>query len=285
MPQHDLHEDNRLSWNAATDAHNSHKQDQAGFLRSGGSTLYPEEIELLGEVRGKTLVHLQCNAGQDTLSLAKLGAIITGVDISDTAIEFARKLSTDAGIPATFHRSDIYHWLGTTEERFDLVFVSYGALCWLSDLKTWGRGIARVLNPNGRLVLLEFHPVYSIFEEGWKLTYDYMGGTHLKFDGGIGDYVALTYDDATDKLPNYVEGVKDFQNPHPAHEFFWGVADIVSALLEAGLQLTTLREYPYSNGFKRFSDMREIAGKRFVMPEGQPSIPMMLGVVAQKPTG
>src|SRR5262249_18500319 len=83
MTQHDLHEANRLSWNAATDANNSHKQDQAEFFRAGGSTLYPEEVELLGDVRGKTLVHLQCNAGQDTLSLARLGAVVTGVDISD----------------------------------------------------------------------------------------------------------------------------------------------------------------------------------------------------------
>src|SRR5215471_19282234 len=104
----DLHEENRLSWDAATVAHNSHKGDQAAFLRNGGSTLYPEEIEVLGDVRGLSVVHLQCNAGQDTLSIAQLGAVMTGVDISDTAIDFARQLSQDSGIPATFVRSDVY---------------------------------------------------------------------------------------------------------------------------------------------------------------------------------
>src|SRR5258706_3131863 len=104
----DLHEENRLSWNEATKAHNSHKGDQAAFFRAGGNKLYEEEKELLGDIHGLSLVHLQCNAGQDTLSLAQMGAKVTGVDISDTAIEFARALSTDSGIPATFHRMAIY---------------------------------------------------------------------------------------------------------------------------------------------------------------------------------
>src|SRR4051812_10965825 len=105
MLRKQMHEENRVAWNAATEAHNSHKVDQAGFFREGGSTLFPEEVELLGDIAGLSLVHLQCNAGQDTLSLARLGATVTGVDISDTAIDFARQLSADSGVPATFVRS------------------------------------------------------------------------------------------------------------------------------------------------------------------------------------
>lgn len=104
----DLHETNRLAWNEATRAHNSHKADQARFLREGGSTLFPEELKLLGDVAGLSLLHLQCNAGQDTLSLARRGASVTGVDISDEAIAFARRLSAESGIPGTFHRADVY---------------------------------------------------------------------------------------------------------------------------------------------------------------------------------
>src|SRR6185295_8428864 len=131
-----MHEDNRIAWNAATEAHNSHKADQAAFFRDGGSTLYPEEIELLGEISGKKTVHLQCNAGQDTLSLARLGAEMTGVDISDTAIDFARRLSADSGISGTFHRSDIFDWMAQRAESgegFDIAFSSYGAINWLTD--------------------------------------------------------------------------------------------------------------------------------------------------------
>ena len=108
MVRRDLHQDNRLSWNAATVAHNSHKQDQAHFFRQGGSTLFPEELELLGDLRGMSLLHLQCNAGQDTLSLATLGAETVGVDISDEAIEFARRLSADSGVKARFERADAF---------------------------------------------------------------------------------------------------------------------------------------------------------------------------------
>ena len=165
-----FHEDNRRSWNAATEAHNSHKQDQAAFFRAGGSTLFPEERELLGDVAGSSLVHLQCNAGQDSLSLAALGADVTGVDISDTAIAFARQLSADAGIPATFERADVYDWLAdAAPERFDIAFSSYGALVWLSDIRSWARGVARILKPAGRCVLVDFHPFASIFGWDWKL--------------------------------------------------------------------------------------------------------------------
>src|SRR5215467_11974926 len=118
----ELHEENRLTWNEATVAHNSHKGDQAAFFRQGGTTLHLEELELLGDLEGRSVVHLQCNSGQDTLSLARLGAHVTGVDISDTAINFARQLSHDSGIPAVFERMDIYDWLEQTKhstQRFD----------------------------------------------------------------------------------------------------------------------------------------------------------------------
>ena len=106
------HEQNRLSWNEATKAHNSHKADQAKFLREGGNLLYPEETALLGDLTGKSVLHLQCNTGRETLCMKQLGeATAVGVDISDEAIEFARKLSTDSGLEATFHRADVYDWL------------------------------------------------------------------------------------------------------------------------------------------------------------------------------
>jgi SAM-dependent methyltransferase len=277
-----LHEENRRSWNAATDAHNSHKRDQAGFLRDGGSTLFPDEIELLGELAGKSLVHLQCNAGQDTLSLARLGAVVTGVDISDTAIAFATQLSIDAGIPATFVRQDVYDWLaeaGTNAARYDIVFCSYGAICWLSDLTTWAQGIAAILHPDGRFVVIDFHPYAMTLDEHWQRAYPYFaGGAATRWDEGIGDYVAMSGEALAPS--GYETGIEAFANPHPVHEFLWGIGEIVTALIEAGLRITALREYPHSNGAKLFDDMRELPGKRMVPPEGTPSLPMMYGIVA-----
>src|SRR3712207_313518 len=150
MDRRDLREQNRLSWNAAAGAHQSHRGDLARFLREGGSTLFPEERALLGDLEGKTLAHLQCNSGGDSLSLVLLGAAVTGVDISDEAISAARNLSSESGISAGFERSDVYDWLekAAREERsFDVVFSSYGVVCWLPDLGLWARGIAAIVEP------------------------------------------------------------------------------------------------------------------------------------------
>jgi 2-polyprenyl-3-methyl-5-hydroxy-6-metoxy-1,4-benzoquinol methylase len=283
MPQKDLHQANRLSWNEATKAHNSHKGDQAAFFRSGGTTLFPEEVELLGDVRGQSVIHLQCNAGQDTLSIARLDATVTGVDISDEAIDFARKLAADSGIPATFIRSDIYDWFATADQQFDVVFTSYGALVWLSDIRAWAAGVHKLLKPGGRLVLIEFHPFMCILDEHTLMPrYDYMYGKTEFVADGVGDYVAYS----NESLSLGAEpglGVQDFQNPHPVYEFAWGIGDVISALLAAGLNLKHFHEYPYSNGFVPFAHAREKPGRRKYPPEGVPNIPMMYSVVATKP--
>ncbi|MBD2021592.1 methyltransferase domain-containing protein, partial [Leptolyngbya sp. FACHB-36] len=276
----DLHEDNRLSWNQATKAHNSHKGDQAKFLREGGSTLFPEEIELLGDLANCSLLHLQCNSGQDTLSLAQLGAVVTGVDISDEAISVAQTLSIASGIPATFYRPDVFDWLQEAADRgdrFDRVFSSYGAVCWLSNLTLWANGIAAVLNPSGRFVLVDFHPVALAFDENLQYAFSYFSDEPLTVEDGISDYVAAS---KTELVPwGYEPGIENFRNSHRSHEFAWGLGQVVTALLQAGLTLHALYEYPYSNGCKLFEQMREGPGRRLFPPQGVPNLPLMYGIV------
>ncbi|HEY8599652.1 MAG TPA: class I SAM-dependent methyltransferase [Thermomicrobiales bacterium] len=278
------YEANRQAWNAATQAHNSHKADQAAFFHGGGSTLFPEELGLLGDICDRTIVHLQCNAGQDSLSLAARGARVTGVDISDYAIEFARQLAADTAIAATFERSDIYAWFAEAQaagRQFDIAFCSYGFLCWLSDLRGWARGIASVLKPCGRFVAVEFHPFSMIFDDDWSRTDDYpTGGQPLDWRSGVGDYVAISGDGLTPS--GWIEGITDFRNPHPGHEWSWGLGEVVTALIEADLTLETLREYPYSNGERRFVGMREGEGKRMYPPAGMPAVPLMFGLTARR---
>ncbi|MYD11424.1 MAG: class I SAM-dependent methyltransferase [Chloroflexi bacterium] len=283
MPNRTQHQTNRLSWNEATKAHNSHKGDQASFFRAGGDTLFPEERALLGEIAGKTLLHLQCNCGQDTLSIvARLGAVATGVDISDEAIRFARQLSEQSGIPADYARADIYDFFVANLRKFEIVFSSYGAICWLSDLAEWGRGIASCLQGGGRFVLVDFHPMFSMLDEDWRPRFDYMGGRPVEFESGIGDYVALTGETAeTDKLD---VGVRDFRNPYPGVEYCWGIAEVVMALVDAGLRLTHFREYDYCNGFRPFPDMSELGNRRYGAPPHLPgNIPLMFSLVAESP--
>lgn len=281
MPNRIHHETNRLSWNEGTKAHNSHKGDQASFFRAGGDTLFQEERQLLGDISGKSLLHLQCNCGQDTLSIAqRLGAAVTGVDISDEAIRFACELSEQSGIPAQFLRGDIYDFFATNQRRFELVFSSYGVLCWLSDLTEWGRGIASCLQAGGRFVLVDFHPAFTMLDEEWRLRFDYMGGRFHEFESGIGDYVALT--GAAAEIENIEPGVRDFRNPYPGIEYQWGIAEVVMALLDAGLRLTQLREYPYCNGFRPMSDMADLGNRRYgAAPHLPGNIPLMFSLVAE----
>jgi SAM-dependent methyltransferase len=284
VERRDHREQNRISWNAAVGAHDSHRGDLAGFLRAGGSTLFPEELELLGDLEGKTLAHLQCNSGGDTLSLALLGATVTGVDLSDGAISSARRLSTETGIPAEFLRADVYDWLEEAARaglRFDIIFSSYGVVCWLPDLEAWARGIAAVLNDGGRFVLVDFHPAAEMFDERWAHARDYpSGGESLVLEEGVGDYVAESGGGLTPA--GFVEGTRDFENPHRCHVFRWGLGEVVTALAAAGLRILALKEYPYVNGERPFSAMRELPGRRMVPPEGVPAVPLMYGISAVK---
>lgn len=283
MNYEDVREQNRRSWNAAVEAHDTHRGDLAGYLAKGGTTLFPEEISLLGDVEGKRLVHLLCNSGGDSLSLALRGADVTGVDISDRAIASARKLSEDNGIKANFVRSDIYGWLedtGKRGERFDIVCASYGVVCWLPDLQGWADGISKIISPGGRFVLVEFHPASDVFDGGWNLAHDYpAGGEPLPLSEGVGDYVGDSYGGLTPA--GFVEGEKEFENPEGCRLFRWGLGEVVTALAGAGLRITALEEYPYSNGERKFAGMRELPGRRMSPPEHLPSVPLMYGISAE----
>jgi SAM-dependent methyltransferase len=280
-----LHEQNRLSWNEATKAHNSHKADQAKFFREGGSKLFAEEVGLLGDLTGLSVVHLQCNSGQDTLSMKRLGAAkLTGVDISDEAIDFAQGLSADSGVEATFQRADVYDWLAGAaagEERWDVAFCSYGAIIWLSDLGRWAKGIASILKPGGRFVTVEFHPIEMMFDEEFRHYLAYSTrGRPITWDDGIGDYVAEC---GIVPPSGWEDGVQGFANPHPAHEFAWATSEVITALLEAGLTLEHFQEYDYCNNFRPFKEMKDLGDQRWTVPDGKPSIPFMYSVVARKP--
>lgn len=283
-----LHEANRLSWNAATRAHNQHKGDQAAFLRAGGSTLFPEEAGLLGDVQGQSLLHLQCNAGQDSLSVARLGARVTGVDISDEAIAFARGLSRHSGIAAEFVRADVYDYFDEARARgtrFDTVFSSYGTICWLSDLYGWARGVEAVLRPGGRFVFVEFHPYAMVFDPQWRPHYGYFNDAPLH-ESGVGDYVADSGHGLNlqpDSAP--APAAEAFANPHPSHEFTWGVGQVTTALAEAGLRIELLREYPYMNGWRGFEGMEDLGGRRWAPPRAMPSLPLMYAITARRMEG
>jgi SAM-dependent methyltransferase len=264
----------RRSWNNATRNHNAHKGDQATFLRCGGEVLFPEELELLGDLRGRRLAHLQCNAGQDSLCLARRGASVVGVDLSDEAIRFARALSSASGIAASFEHAEVVEWMTTVDARFDVVFASYGATVWLPDLDAWARGVRRVLLPGGRFVYLEFHPVV------WSIARDHrLGGddyfSEAPFVEPVGDYVASS-GAGLGASPLAAPG----ENDVPATCWQHGLGAIVTALAKAGLRVDELREYPYANGCRVNASLVESEGRRWVWPAGVARVPLMFGIRA-----
>jgi SAM-dependent methyltransferase len=285
-----LREQNRRSWETVVAAHESHRGDLSGFLRRGGSTLFPEDLGLLGGpegVAGKRLAHLMCNTGGDTLSLARLGADATGVDISKRAVESARRLSRESGIPATFVQSDLYDWLERKDEHdepgFDLIYASYGVVCWLSDLDRWAAGVYRRLVPGGCLALVDFHPAAMMLDADWRLANDYYsGGEPLRSDAGVGDYVGESEGGLTPA--GHETGVQNFENPEPCYLFRWGLGEVVTALTGPGMILQTLEEYPYANGERQFKGMRELPGRRMSPPQDVPRVPLMYGISAAKPS-
>lgn len=271
----------RRSWNRATANHNAHKGDQAAFLRDGGSTLFAEEIELLGELRGKRVVHVQCNSGQDSLCIARLGAEeVVGVDFSDEAIGFARRLSAESGIPARFELGEAIAWMSSTEERFDVAFASYGVTGWIKELDAWARGVARILRPGGRFVYVEFHPLC------WSLgeAIDLRGGDDyfqsVPFLEPVGDYVA----DSGTGLSAEGSGPAG-TNDIPAVSWQHTLAELVTAFAGAGLRIELLREYPYSNGCRVQPGLvaSGAGDRRWRFPEGAATVPLMFGLVVSRP--
>ncbi|MFX1317456.1 MAG: class I SAM-dependent methyltransferase, partial [Promethearchaeota archaeon] len=138
--------------------------DLEGFLE-GKSSLLPIEIKELGDVKGKSLLHLQCHFGMDTLSWARKGAIVTGVDFSDKAIELAKELSNELNITARFIQANIYDIPNIIKEKFDIVFTSYGVLCWLPDLVKWAKVINFCLKPGGTFYIIDGHPFGALIDE------------------------------------------------------------------------------------------------------------------------
>ena len=269
----------RRSWNLATRNHNAHKGNQAEFLRNGGELLFPEELALLGDLTGQRLVHLQCNAGQDSLCLARRGAAVTGIDLADEAINVARQLSTDAGIPASFVQAELLQWFEETEDRFDVAFASYGATGWLPDLERWATGVHRVLRQGGRFVYVEFHPtVWSLDPSPpFGLTGDDYFATHTFWEP-VQDYVA-------ESGPGLgaVQAGQTVENAIPAASYQHGLAQVVQALLTAGMQLDRLVEWPYSNGCRLRPGLVSLGDRRYGWPEGTASLPLMYGIRAHRP--
>jgi len=257
-------------WNELVDIHAQSEMYALKEFKRGKNKLNPIERKELGSVKGKSLLHLQCHFGTDTLSWAMLGAQVTGVDFSEKAIQLAQSLSAELNILGRFVCCDLYNLPKHLDEQFDIVFTSYGVLCWLPDLKKWAELISRYLKPGGVFYIVESHPFSMVFNEDIKLKdlqvhYPYFDKHTRKFESD-GDYAD----------PNvHVQHKTEYEWTHT-------IGEIINSLIDAGLQIEFLHEFPYLC-WREFPFMQKSSDGYYRLPKGMPSIPLAFSLKAKKP--
>lgn len=262
-----LFEDNRRLWDVRTRVH-LESYEAVERVRSGGSSLGELEIGEVGDVSGKSLLHLQCHFGLDTLSWARLGARVTGVDLSSESVKAARDLARELAIDATFIEANVYDLPEVSREEFDVVFTSAGVLYWLPDLKGWAEVVAKMLKPGGTFYIAEGHPLPQVAE--------YRDG----FLTITGDYFDPTVDSEISK-GTYADASIETE-PMNSHGWLHPLGEIVTAIVEAGLRLEFLHEFPFAV-YKQFPELTKDDRGRYVQPAGSGSAPFFFSIRAHKP--
>lgn len=255
---------NKDAWNKRTGVHvASSFYDLEGFLKGAGS-LQATETALLGDIKGKSVLHLQCHFGMDTLSMARMGAHVTGVDLSDKAIEKANELNQALGLDARFICCDLYDLDKNLDEQFDIVFTTYGTIGWLPDLEKWGGVIQRFLKPGGKFVFVEFHPVMWMFDNQLeKIEYSYFNKEAI-VENSTGTY--------TDR-----NAAIEYTEVSWNHS----LAEVFSALLNNGIRIEQFREYDFSH-YNCFSNLHQTDPGQYRHIHHGDKIPMMYAIVGMK---
>ena len=263
---------NRDYWDERA-AFNAKNWDVEGFLADAGrlTAMVEADRHEVGEVQGKSLIHLQCHFGLDTLAWARLGARVTGVDFARQAIVLARDLAARAGLAARFVEAELYQAPAAVRETFDVVYTSGGALCWLPDIRRWAAVVGALLEPGGLLYLHEAHPVL------WALE-DERADRELVI--GL-PYFEPDQPKRWDDLPAW-----DPERPRLSHrtQYVWahGLGEILSALLEAGLVIQSFKEHRRCL-WQALHFMVQDRDGWWVLPEHQERLPLMYSLRALKP--
>lgn len=267
-PVHDGHTLNRAWWDEVTPVHaRSEFYDVSGFL-AGKPALDRLELEWLGDVAGKRILHLQCHFGKSTIELARRGAAkVVGVDFSPVALETAHDLALKAGVSerVEFIETDVLALDSVLHEPFDIVFTSYGVINWLSDLNRWGKVIAKMLAPQGKFVIVEVHPVLMLFD--WE-----NGKIERKFG-----YFHCEAGLSQPPMPDYAD--RSYTPVSETREWQWTIADVYRALTRAGLKVKQFDEYP-TCCFMPFPHMVESGRDMYRLPDGEPEIPLTFAMEA-----
>lgn len=255
---------NMKLWDERVGYHlNSGFYDKDGFL-NGKISISDLEQELLGNISGKSILHLQCHFGMDTISLSRMGAIATGVDFSQKAINAAEKLTIETRQNAKFICSDIYDLPSVLDQKFNIVFTSFGVIGWLPDLNKWAGVIQHFLEPGGKFIIAEFHPVVWMFDNDFKkIEYSYFNERPIR------ELEEGTY--------------ADKNAPFQLESITWNhsLSEVMQSLMQHGIEITDFKEYDYSP-YNCFNETIEIEPGKFNIKNLQHKIPMTYSITGQK---
>ena len=249
---------NRKAWDRRTAIHaKSSFYNVDGFL-GGHTSLQEIELAELAPVAGRSLLHLQCHFGLDTLSWARMGAVATGVDLSPVAIEEARRIMRRAGLEAQFICSDVYAYGESSKHTFDIVYTSYGAICWLPDIDAWAETVSGKLKQGGTFYMVEFHPLYDL-HSGYAYFHD--GAPDVE------DETTYTENAGAETMTTAVW-------THP-------LGSVINALIRAGIRIDHVNEFPYSP-YNCFEGMEELQPGRFYITRSGQQLPLLYSIKGTK---
>lgn len=257
-------EANRKLWDNKTPIHvKSDFYNMDGFLE-GETSLRKIELAELPDLRGKKVLHPQCHFGQDSLSLQRMGAQVTGVDFSPVAIQKAKDLNQQLGLNTEFVCCNIFDLDQFVKEEFDFIFASYGVIAWLPDLDAWAKQLSQRLRKGGEFLFVEFHPLIYMFDwDNDKLRYQYfnLGPEHDVEEG------------------TYAETNADIK----MEEYFWthSFSELFQSLLKNGFQIDAFKEYDYSP-YNIFPNPEKRAEQEFVFKHGDIQLPHIFSLKATK---
>ncbi len=265
---------NRLNWDERAIIH---ERDTTGDymldrFRAGEDALHEIEAAELGDVAGKRVLHLQCHIGRDTLCLARRGAHVTGLDFSAEALRVARELAAATGLAATFVQGRVDDAPRLTPGPFDLVFTTWGTICWLPDMVTWASAIAAVLAPGGELYFADAHPGFLVMEEE--------NGRMVP---------TLDCDSPPDRPLEITSATTYTGDPtvmtHQANrEWVHSLSSILGALIGAGLTIEMFREHE-TLPWRGLPLLVPATDRLWRLPDGHPRFPLSLSMRARKPRG
>jgi len=256
-------ESNKHAWGQISEDH-YHYFKQA--LLQGTYQLNRHILSELGDLTGKRIMHLQCNTGADTILLAQMGAYAVGVDLVPDNIKYAKQLAADVGVSnVDFIESDIMELMDKNSDKYDVVFVSEGAIGWLPDLAKWGQIVRHLLKDDGFFYIFDSHPIALMFDEG-KLP---QGITEIKYPYFKKD------PDIDSSIGGYASEVKG-----GVETFFWmyKISDVINALASAGLRIEFFREF--EENFYDLGGGKRVDGNLYTLDFNKGLFPMSFSLKA-----